>query len=87
MRLTSHSRMVVPALPLVPLDGADEGAAGRLPQVDVRVAVGLADIDSMLANDRREIDENHPRLVAVPDRLRDRLKALLAWARSICRMG
>jgi hypothetical protein len=33
-----------------------------------------------------EIDENDPRLVAVREKLRDRLKELLEWARETKRM-
>jgi DNA-binding IclR family transcriptional regulator len=50
------------------------------------VALGLAAVDSMVSNEPEQIDENDPRLVAVRQRLRDRLKALLAWARETGRL-
>src|SRR5205823_626191 len=46
------------------------------------VALGLAAVDSMLADGPEEIGEDDPRLVAVRKRLRDRLKELLRWARA-----
>lgn len=43
------------------------------------MALGLGAADTMLGGP--EIDEADPRLVGVRERLRDRLKGLLAWAR------
>jgi hypothetical protein len=50
------------------------------------VILGLAAVDAMVRGDEREIDESDPRLVAVRERLRDRLKVLLVWARDTGRM-
>jgi hypothetical protein len=55
------------------------------------VALGLIAVDSMVDADAPAqaevvIDENDPRLVAVRQRLRDRLRGLLAWARETDRM-
>jgi hypothetical protein len=46
------------------------------------IALGLAAVDSLIQDDEREIDENDPRLVAVRERFRDRLRGLLDWARA-----
>ena len=45
------------------------------------IALGLAAVDSMVSGGPEEIDENDSRLVAVRERLRDRLRELLEWAR------
>lgn len=45
------------------------------------VALGLAAVDSMVSDGPEHIDENDPRLAVVRERLRDRLKSLLEWAR------
>jgi DNA-binding IclR family transcriptional regulator len=50
------------------------------------VALGLAAVDSMVTAGPEEIDEQDPRLVAVRERLRERLRALLAWARETGRL-
>jgi hypothetical protein len=50
------------------------------------VTLGLAAVDSMVTDGPEEIDENDPRLVAVRQRLRDRLMTLLAWARETGRL-
>jgi hypothetical protein len=50
------------------------------------VTLGLAAVDSMVTDGPEEIDENDPRLVAVRERLRDRLRGLLAWAGETGRM-
>lgn len=55
------------------------------------VALGLAAVDSMTQPDAPAyaevtLDEAGPRLEAVRVRLRDRLKALLAWAKDTGRM-
>jgi hypothetical protein len=50
------------------------------------VAFGLAAVDSMVKDGPEQIDENDPQLQAARARLRDRLTALLAWARSTGRM-
>lgn len=45
------------------------------------VALGLAAVDSIMRNGSEEIDEDDPRLVVARQRLRDRLRGLLAWAK------
>ena len=50
------------------------------------ITLGLAAVDSMVTDGPEEIDENDPRLVAVRERLRDRLKALIAWAKEAGKM-
>jgi hypothetical protein len=45
------------------------------------MALALLNVDAMIADDGREIDEQHPSLVALRVELRDRLRGLLAWAR------
>jgi hypothetical protein len=50
------------------------------------VALGLAAVDSMVSDGPEEIDETDPRLQAVRERLRDRLRALLTWARETGRL-
>jgi hypothetical protein len=54
-------------------------------------ALGMAAVDSMLepgspAQAEVEIDEQDPRLLSCRERLRDRLKSLLAWARQTGRL-
>ena len=50
------------------------------------IILGMLQIDAMVADDGREIDEQHPHLVAVRARFRDRLKSLLQWARETGRV-
>ena len=45
------------------------------------VALGLAAVDALVSDGSEEIDEDDPGLVALRERLRDRLKSLLAWVR------
>ena len=42
------------------------------------VAIGMLQVDAMVAGDDRGIDEQHPQLVALREYLRDRLRGLLA---------
>ncbi|MCI0457791.1 MAG: hypothetical protein L0Z62_12555 [Gemmataceae bacterium] len=50
------------------------------------VAVGLAAVESMVNDGPDEVDEDDPLLEAVRVRLRDRLRALLLWAKETGRM-
>jgi hypothetical protein len=50
------------------------------------VVLGMLNVDAMVAGDGREIDEQHPSLVALRTELRDRLQGLLAWARETGRV-
>lgn len=43
--------------------------------------LGMLNVDAMVGGDDREIDEQHPLLVALRVELRDRLRRLIAWAR------
>jgi len=47
----------------------------------VESLITLAADDSMVQGGPEEVNEDDPRLVAVRERMRDRLRALLAWAR------
>jgi hypothetical protein len=49
------------------------------------VVLGLAAVDSMVS-DGPEIDESDTRLVAVRERLRDRLREVVRWARETGRL-
>jgi hypothetical protein len=69
-----------------PDDVADLGAVVAVWYSRERlVALGLATVNSMVSNGP-EIDENDPRLVAVQERFRDRLRELVRWAREAGRM-
>jgi hypothetical protein len=57
--------------------GAEVAAVYRRERQD---ALDQAGISAFLSG-AEEIDEQHPALVAVREKLRDRLKSLLAWAR------
>jgi len=50
------------------------------------IAMGLAAVDSMIQDGPDDIDESDPRLVAVREKLRDRLRGLLTWAKETGRM-
>ena len=70
-----------------PDDVADFGAdAAALYRRERLVALGLLGVAAMIDDDERAIDEQHPLLVAVRERLRDRLRELLAWAKATGRM-
>lgn len=58
---------------------------GKLYQRERIYAQGMAMVDSMM-QDGPDIPEDHPRLVAARERLRERLRALLTWARETGRM-
>ncbi len=68
-------------------DVADFGGCIAKPYDRERmVALGLIGIDLMVSGQEREPDEYAPRLVACRERMRDRLKTLLAWAKVTRRM-
>ncbi len=46
------------------------------------IALDMAAVDSMVSDGPEEIDESDARLIRVRENLRDRLRALLAWARA-----
>jgi hypothetical protein len=50
------------------------------------VILGMLNVDAMIADDGREIDEQHPSLVALRVELRDRLQSLMVWARDTGRI-
>ena len=80
-------RELAEAIASGPDDVADFGAdAAALYRRERFVALGLLGVTAMIDHDERAIDEQHPRLVAVRERLRDRLRELLAWARATGRM-
>ena len=80
-------RELAEAITSGPDDVADFGAdAAALYRRERLVALGLLDVTAMVNDDERAIDEQHPLLVAVRERLRDRLRELLAWARATGRM-
>lgn len=60
-------------------DAADRYRAERL------IVLGMHGVDAMVSGGP-EIPEDDPRLEAVRVRLRDRLRAILAWARGSGRM-
>jgi uncharacterized membrane protein YccC len=62
--------------------GAEVAAVYRQERQAALDQVGI----SAFLRGQEEIDENDPRLVAVRERLRDRLRSLLAWARQTGRM-
>ena len=51
------------------------------------IALGMIGVEQMLAREEAVIDEEHHLLVACRERLRDRLRSLLAWARETGRMA
>ena len=80
-------RELAEAIASGPDDVADFGAdAAALYRRERLVALGLLGLAAMIDDDERAIDEQHPLLVAVRERLRDRLRELLAWARATGRM-
>jgi hypothetical protein len=50
------------------------------------IVLGLIGVDAMVSGDDREVAEIDPRLRAPRERLRDRLRALLAWGKEPGRM-
>lgn len=47
---------------------------------------GMLHVDAMVTGDEGDIDEQHPSLVALRVRLRNRLRGLLRWAQETGRM-
>jgi len=48
--------------------------------------IALLNVDAMVREDERLPDEHDPRLVAVRERFRDRLRSLVAWAKETGRL-
>ena len=81
-------RELAEAIASGPDDVADFGAdAAALYRRERFVALGLLGVTAMIDDDERAIDEQHPLLVAVRERLRDRLRELLTWAKATGRMS
>ena len=67
-----------------PDDVAELGAEiARLYRERRAVVLVMLNVDAMVGDDEGEIDEQHPRLVALRVNLCDRLRNLLAWARQL----
>jgi len=63
------------------------GDAALLYRRERMMALGMAAVDAMVQDGPQEISENDERLRAVRKRFRDRLQALLSWARTTGRMA